>query len=48
MAAFVQVLNFLYPPRCAGCGDRSAVHDGRRVCARCIARVERMPLYRCE
>src|SRR5713226_4925451 len=48
MAALAQVLNFLYPPRCAACGERFALHDGRRVCARCVARIERMPEPRCE
>ncbi len=48
MAALTQVVNFLYPPRCAACGERFALHDGRRVCARCVGRVERMPAPRCE
>jgi ComF family protein len=48
MAAFTPVLNFLYPPRCAACGEKFALHEGRRVCARCVARVERMPTECCE
>jgi len=48
MAALTPVLNFLYPPRCAGCGEKFALHDGRRVCARCVAKVEQMPSPRCE
>ena len=48
VSAFVQVLNFLYPPRCAACGERFAFYDGRRVCAACVERVERMPDSRCE
>src|ERR1700688_2415200 len=48
MAAFTPVLNFLYPPRCAACGEKFALHDVRGVGARCVARVERMPTSRCE
>jgi ComF family protein len=49
MAALAQVLDFLYPPRCAACGTRLASGAGpQRVCARCVARVERMPEPRCE
>jgi ComF family protein len=48
MAALAQVLDFLYPPRCAACGTQLASGRGRRVCARCVARIERMPSPRCE
>ena len=47
MSALAQVADFLFPPRCAACGTALA-SDGRRVCARCVARVERMPEPRCE
>jgi ComF family protein len=48
MPALAQVLEFLYPPRCAACGVTLAADGGRRVCARCVARVERLPDPRCE
>ena len=48
MSAMGQVLEFLYPPRCAACGETLASEAGRRVCARCLARVERLPDPRCE
>jgi ComF family protein len=46
MPALAQVLDFLYPPRCTACG--TALGAGRRVCARCVELVERMPEPRCE
>ena len=48
MSALAQVLEFLYPPRCAACGAMLAADGGRRVCDRCVARVERLPDPRCE
>jgi ComF family protein len=50
MAALAQLLDFLYPPRCSACGTRlaSGGESNQRVCARCIARVERMPKPQCE
>lgn len=48
VAALAELVNFLYPPRCAACGERFALHDGRRVCAPCVRRIERMPEPRCE
>jgi ComF family protein len=48
MPAFAQVLDFLYPPRCAACGTPLASEPARRVCARCVARVELVPNPRCE
>ena len=48
MPAFAQVLDFLYPPKCAACGTPLATEPGRRVCARCVARVELVPNPRCE
>ncbi|HEV2170045.1 MAG TPA: double zinc ribbon domain-containing protein, partial [Candidatus Binatus sp.] len=48
MAALGQVLDFLYPPRCAACDAPLALDAGRRVCPRCIARVERLPDPQCE
>lgn len=48
--SFSTVLDFLYPPRCAACGTplASEAAQQKRVCARCVARVERMPEPRCE
>jgi ComF family protein len=37
------VMNFLYPPRCAACGERFDLDAEHRVCAVCLARVERLP-----
>lgn len=48
MGALAKVLDFLYPPRCAACGTPLAAESERRVCARCVLRVERMPEPRCE
>lgn len=48
MSALAQVLDFLYPPRCAACEAPLASEAGRRVCARCVARVEQLPDPRCE
>jgi ComF family protein len=48
MSALAQVLDFLYPPRCAACGTPLASEDGRRVCAQCVERVEPLPEPRCE
>jgi ComF family protein len=36
------VLNFLYPPRCAACGARMPIEAANRVCAPCVARIERL------
>ncbi|HEY6418050.1 MAG TPA: ComF family protein [Candidatus Binataceae bacterium] len=41
--ALGQLVNFLYPPRCAACGARFGLDDGRRVCGDCLARMERLP-----
>jgi len=48
MSALAQVLDFLYPPRCAACGAALTSEGANRVCARCVARVERLPDPRCE
>jgi ComF family protein len=40
--ALTHVANFLYPPRCAVCGDRFDLAAARRVCARCLSRVEKI------
>ncbi|HXM89608.1 MAG TPA: ComF family protein [Candidatus Acidoferrum sp.] len=48
MPALSQLFDFLYPPRCAACGTQLASEPGRRVCARCVARVELVPNPRCE
>ncbi|MGA2410037.1 MAG: ComF family protein [Candidatus Binataceae bacterium] len=37
------LINFLYPPRCAACARRFPPDAARRVCAACIARIERLP-----
>lgn len=34
--------NFLYPPRCAGCGARMPVETRRRLCGGCLARLDRI------
>jgi ComF family protein len=34
------LLNFLYPPRCAACGEGLPIDTTRRVCAPCLAAVE--------
>ena len=41
--ALTHVTNFLYPPRCAVCGDRFGLANARRVCPPCLARVEKIP-----
>jgi ComF family protein len=43
VAALAQLVNFLYPPRCAACGRRFALEEGRRVCGVCLASIERLP-----
>jgi len=40
--ALRHVANFLYPPRCAVCGDRFDLAAAHRVCRPCLARVERI------
>jgi ComF family protein len=40
--ALTHVANFLYPPRCAVCGDRFDLAAARRVCERCLSRVEKL------
>lgn len=42
------VLNFLYPPRCAGCGRRLAPDSVRRLCVGCLSRIERLEGSLCE
>jgi ComF family protein len=42
------VLNFLYPPRCAACGERQAPDYPGRICMRCLARIERLNPPLCE
>ena len=36
------LINFVYPPRCAACERRLALETTRRVCADCLAAVERL------
>ncbi|MGH7779763.1 MAG: ComF family protein [Candidatus Binataceae bacterium] len=40
---FTELIDFLYPPRCAACGARFAPGARRRVCAECLARTEALP-----
>jgi len=40
--ALRHVANFLYPPRCAVCGDRFGLAAAQRVCERCLSRVEKI------
>ena len=42
MEAARHFANFLYPPRCAVCGDRFGLDASRRVCPSCLARTERI------
>ena len=37
------LINFLYPPHCAGCDHRLPLAEARRLCCGCIAKVERLP-----
>jgi ComF family protein len=46
-AALRHVANFLYPPRCAVCGDRFGLESRRCVCEPCLARVEKIPAPIC-
>jgi len=43
MGALTELVDFLYPPRCAACGARFAAGAQRRVCAECLARTEVLP-----
>jgi len=45
--ALRHVANFLYPPRCAVCGDRFGLESEHRVCAPCLSRVEKIPAPIC-
>jgi len=36
------LVNFVFPPRCAACARRMPLATARRVCAECIARIERL------
>lgn len=36
------LLNFIFPPRCAGCFARFPINETRRVCTDCLAGVERL------
>lgn len=47
MAALNLLLNFLFPPRCAGCATRLAVETTSRVCAICLAGIERISAPLC-
>lgn len=37
------LINFLYPPRCAGCEQRLTINHTRRLCDACRAGIERLP-----
>jgi len=37
------LINFLYPPRCAGCYQRLPINEARRLCSGCIGRIGRLP-----
>jgi ComF family protein len=39
---FRHVLDFLYPPRCAGCGSLLPIGAGRRICVQCLKQIERL------
>ncbi len=50
MAIAHQILNFLFPPRCAGCDERLPIESRERVCVRCrdgIGLLEGPGCYRC-
>jgi ComF family protein len=36
------LINFVYPPRCAACARRLPLESDRRVCAECLAGIERL------
>ena len=36
------LINFVYPPRCAACERRLPIESVRRVCADCLASIERL------
>ena len=40
MAIANQLLNFVFPPRCAGCEVRLSIESSERVCARCRKEIE--------
>jgi|SRR5579863_577715 len=42
------LINFIYPPRCAACERRLPPESARRVCADCIASIERLSEPLCE
>ena len=47
VSAFVRLLNFLYPPRCAACGIALGIEATHRVCEACLQRTERLPAPPC-
>src|ERR1700720_3451227 len=42
------LINFFYPPRCAACDVRLGSDAVRRLCAGCLAQIDRMPEAICE
>jgi ComF family protein len=42
VAALNLLLNFIFPPSCAGCASRFAIDAARRVCDDCLAQIERI------
>jgi ComF family protein len=42
------LINFVYPPRCAGCGVRMGLDTTAKICEPCIQLIERMPEPMCQ
>jgi ComF family protein len=42
------LLNFVYPPRCAGCGARMGLDASGKICKPCIELIERVPEPMCQ
>lgn len=42
------LINFIYPPRCAACGDRMPLESIASLCGPCIQRIERVPEPVCQ
>ena len=36
------LLNFVFPPRCAGCGERLPIEADERICSICLGKIERL------
>jgi ComF family protein len=48
VGALTELVNFLYPPRCASCGAPFDISTSFRVCDDCLDRAEPIPEPRCE